>query len=231
MVQYLTRMKHGRAMAVAASFMVVMAGSLAQPVHAGVLDAAPIKGVLGKASDSALDKLAKPGAFYADTAIRILLPGMGGKTTSKLMGFGDKLGVTDKLTKSLNDAAGLAAQEAKPVFRKAVDGLTLADAPGIALEKDGATQYLRKSAGDELRGKLRPLIVTALTQVRAYKQIDKLGKAGALLGMAGLSRDGLTDSVTDQTMSGIFKYIANEEASLRANPLGVGKSLLNGIIK
>ena len=36
-----------------------------------------LTGVLGKASDSALDKLAVPGAFYADPAVRIMLPLLG----------------------------------------------------------------------------------------------------------------------------------------------------------
>ena len=47
-----------------------------------------VKGLIANASDSALDRLAQPGAFYADTAVRILLPGAGGKLASKLMGAG-----------------------------------------------------------------------------------------------------------------------------------------------
>lgn len=204
---------------------------IAAPVFANPLDASPVRKLLGGASDRALDKLAKPEAFYADTAIRILLPGTKGKLASKLLGFGDKLGVTTKLTKSLNDAAGLAAKEAKPVFRSAVDGLSLSDIPNLALKGDGATQYLKSSAGPALRDKIRPLVSAALGKVGAFNQLSKLGNANSVLGAVGVSQAGLTDSVTDQTMSGIFSYMGKEEAALRSNPIGLGKSILDGLIK
>lgn len=203
---------------------------LPAPLRAGILDGAGIKSMLGSASDNALDKLSRPGAFYADTAVRILLPGAKGKLASKLLKTGDKLGLTSKLTKSLNDAAGLAAKEAKPVFRSAVDKLTLADVPGIALKSDGATAYLRQSADGELRGKVRPLIVSALGQVGAFGQLEKMGTS-SLLGFAKLDRDSLSDSVTDQAMKGIYNYMAKEEAGLRGNLLGTGKSILDAVIK
>ena len=201
----------------------------AGPLRAGVLDAGGLKSVLGKASDGALDKLSKPGAFYADTAIRILLPGTTGKLASKMMKAGDKLGVTKKLTQSLNDAAGLAALEAKPVFRNAVDGLKLTDVPGIALKNDGATSYLEKSATPDLKLKVRPLVSSALTKVGAFSQLSKVGSSSKLLGLAGLTPDKLTDSVTDQTLKGIFNYMGREEAGLRGNVLGVGKAILGTV--
>ncbi len=198
--------------------------AVVSPLRAGLLDAAGLTPLLGKASDGALDKLSKPNAFYADTAVRILLPGAGGKLARRLLGAGDKLGITDKLTHSLNDAAGFAAQEAKPIFRSAISGLTLKDVPGIATQKDGGTQYLQRSATPDLRIKVRPLITAALTKVGAYGQLAKLGQATTIL---GLTPDKLTDSVTDQTLKGIFNYMGREEGALRGNPLGA----LGNIIK
>jgi hypothetical protein len=142
----------------------------------------------------------------------------------------DQAGLTNGLTKSLNDAAGLAAQEAKPIFRNAIRGMSLRDGVGIATKGDGATRYLQESAGSELRIKIRPLIVSALDKVGAFGQLGKLtGGRNNLLSGAGFSRDGLTDSVTDQALSGIFKYIGSEEAKVRANPLGVGEKALRGL--
>lgn len=180
-----------------------------------------IGGLLGGASDNALDKLSKPGAFYADQAVRILLPGPLKKATS-LLKLTDKAGLTNGLVKSLNDAAGMAAGEAKPIFRTAISRISLTDGIDIARQKDGGTRYLRQSAGSELRDKLRPLILTALGKTGAFRQLDAIGSAGGgLLGSLGVSRDGLTDSVTDQALSGIFTYMGAEEARLRANPLGI----------
>lgn len=198
-----------------------------------------MKGLLGNASDSALDQLSRPGAFYADQAVRILLPGPLQKA-SKLMRLTDKAGLTNALTKSLNDAAGLAAQEAKPVFRSAIDSMTLTDGVNIVAGGDTAgTQYMQRSSGDVLRQKMRPLVSSALGRTGAFKHLDSLGSAsgrkggassmlGALAGV-DLSRDGLIDSVTDQAMSGIFTYIGREEATFRKNPLKSGKKLLDAI--
>lgn len=196
----------------------------------------PVTGVLGRASDSALDKLSQPGAFYNDSSVRIGLPGLGGKgggAMSSIMGMGDKLGLTGHLTHSINDAAGAAAKEAKPIFRTAIDNLSITDAPGIVSQRDGGTQYLRRSAGSQLREKVRPLIAAALNSLGAFKELDQVNSGG--MGSAlGLNRDGLTNTVTDQAMNGIYKYMGNEEAKLRANPMGAisgAGSLLGGFGK
>lgn len=191
-----------------------------------------LTGVLGKASDSALDKLAVPGAFYADPAVRIMLPllGGGGGLLGQVLNKGSKLGLTDGLTRKLNDAAGLAAKEAKPVFRAAIDRLTLSDVPGIATQNDGASQYLRRSAGEELTAKLRPLIDSALGKTGAFTALNKLSGKSGISALSGLTRDKLGASVTDQALNGIFRYIGAEEAKLRANPLKPAESLLKGIL-
>lgn len=157
--------------------------------------------------------------------MRILLPGAGGKLASKLFGMGDRLGLTTNLTRSLNDAGGHAAGEAKPVFRAAIDNLRWTDAPALVSKNDGATRYLQSSAGSVLFGKVSPLIGSALENVGAYRQLDQLSRGNQLMASAGLTRDGLTRSVTEQALKGIFHYMAGEEAVLRRNPA----ALLKGV--
>lgn len=195
------------------------------PLAMAKLPKTGVKGLIAGASDGALDKLAVPGAFYRDTAVRILLPGAGGKLASQLFGIGDKLGLTTNLTKSLNDAGGKAAGEAKPVFRAAIDNLRWTDAPGLVTQNDGATRYLQTSAGSVLFARVSPLIGSALDNVGAYRQLDQLSKGNQLMASAGLTRDGLTQSVTEQTLKGIFHYMAGEEAALRRNPAGLLKGI------
>ena len=202
-----------------------MLGLAAIPMAWAKTPTGGVKSLIGNASDGALDKLAQPGAFYADKAVRILLPGAGGKMASKLFGMGDKLGLTTNLTRSLNDAGGKAAGEAKPVFRAAIDDLRWSDAPALVTKKDGATRYLQTSAGDVLFTKVSPLVGSALQNVGAFRQLDDLSKGNSLLASAGLTHDGLTTSVTEQALKGIFQYMAGEEAALRKNPA----NLLKGI--
>lgn len=191
-----------------------------------------LSSILGKATDSALDKLAKPGAFYNDEDIRIGLPmlgssssssGSGGGLLSGVFGAVRSLGVIpglDGIIRGINDAAGDAAGEAKPIFRDAIDGLSFSDAPGIIKQQDGGTQYLRRSSNDTLHSKLQPLIDSALESAGIHKQIEKLAGTNSIVRQAGINREGVNKSVTDQGLDGIFSYVGTEERNFRKNPLG-----------
>ena len=185
--------------------------------------------ILGNASDSALDKLAVPGAFYNDEDVRIGLPIVGSPRRGLLGSIfraGSKLGILDGITRKINDAAGAAAGEAKPIFRASIDELSFDDIPGIVRDKEGGTKYLRTSANDELHIKVSPLVDTALTDVGVYEQFDGLAEEHSFIRNAGLSRESINRSVTDQALDGIFAYMGREERKFRDNPLGnVGKAL------
>ena len=182
--------------------------------------------ILGRASDNALDRLAQPGAFYDDESIRIGLPivgGLGGRSgglLGSLMSAGNRLGVLGPITREINDAAGVAAGEAKPIFRDAIDGLSFSDAPGIIREKDGGTQYLRRSSSNRLHAALQPLVDGALERAGVYRTFDGLADEHSFIRDAGLSRERINRSVTDQGLDGIFSYIGAEEREFRDNPLG-----------
>lgn len=182
-----------------------------------------LSSILGKASDSALDKLAKPGAFYGDEDVRIALPIIGkrsGGLFGSIMRGASKLGVLDDVTRQINDAAGVAAGEAKPIFRDAINGLSFSDAPGIIKQNDGGTQYLRNSSNDALHLKLSPLVDRALEEVGVYSTFDGLAQKHRFIRRAGLNRESINQSVTDQGLDGIFKYVGKEEIAFRKDPLG-----------
>ncbi|WP_298300742.1 DUF4197 domain-containing protein [uncultured Erythrobacter sp.] len=184
-----------------------------------------LSSILGKATDSALDKLAVPGAFYGDENVRIGLPiignlgGRSGGLLGSILGGASRLGILDGITRNINDAAGVAAGEAKPIFRDAIDDLSFSDAPGIIREDDGGTQYLRRSANDRLHSRLEPLVDSALESAGVYKTFDGLADEHSFIRDAGLNRESINRSVTDQGLDGIFSYIGSEEREFRKNPL------------
>lgn len=182
----------------------------------------PVKGVLAKASDGALDKLSKPGAFSADDAIRIGLPGAG-KSLGGLMKYADQAGITNDLSGSLNRAAEQAAGAAKPIFSAAIDKMNVKDAVSIGTGGDtGATDYLRKTAGDQINAQLLPLIRTALSKAGVLTQTSQLSAVG-------MNEGSVTDYVTKKAADGIFTYMGREEAQLRKDPLSAGQNLLKGL--
>ncbi len=193
----------------------------AEPAHAQ-LSGDGLKGMLGNASDAALDKLSKPGAFSADEAIRITLPG-GGKGVSDLMRLTDRAGVTNDISGSLNHAAEEAAAQAKPIFRAAIDRVTLKDAIGIGTGgKTAATDYLRKTSGDEITAKLQPLVTAALEKSGVLQQTSQLSSFG-------MTPEKIRDYVTKKTSDGIFTYMGREETHARENPVESGQAIMKGL--
>ena len=198
----------------------------------------PLTNLLGSASDHALDHLAMPGAFYNDHAIRIAIPGLGhvsdgsgggGSLLGDVLGAVGNVGGLDRITRQLNDAAGMAAHAAKPVFRAAIARMRLTDLPDIATHRDGGTQYLRTSSGDVLHQQVRPLIDSAMRRIGAYSALDRLSGHNPLVGSLGLTGNAIGNSVTDQALNGIYRYMADEEARLRADPLGTLRGVIGAI--
>lgn len=186
------------------------------------LSGASIKGLLGNASDAALDKLSQPGAFSTDDAIRIGLPGKADQL-SGLLKLGEKAGLTGDVSGSLNRAAEQAAAQAKPIFRGAIDRMSMKDAIGIGTGGDtGATDYLRKSSGAAIRAKLLPLVKAALERSGVMRQ-------SSLLSSVGMSGDRLADYVAGKTSDGIFTYVGREETRARQDPVGTGRQILKGL--
>jgi hypothetical protein len=226
---------------------------------------APVKEMLVNASDRALDKLARPGAFTADQAIRIIIPGDPEKAAT-VMRMADAAGITARLQRSINDAAGLAAGQAKPIFRAAIMRMTLRDTVKILTHDHGATRYLKRSSGDRLRAMLHPIIADALERTGAMSKLAALQASGLLDKMKQHASEGggegapppeealppaedfasaddpsaplppmpderltkatLIDSVTDQAMEAIFKYIARQEEKIRDDPTSLAFKLL-----
>ena len=69
-----------------------------------------------------------------------------------------------------------------------------------------------------------------LAGVGALKELDRVSASSSLLRGAGLTRDRIGGSVTEQALNGIFRYIAAEEGRLRDNPAGALGGLLKGVL-
>lgn len=201
---------------------IVACAALALPA-AAQLPSFGIKPLLGQASDAALDKLAQPGAFSSDAAIRIALPAAGHKNVGKLLELAQQSGLSANLDAALNRAAEQAAAQAKPIFRAAIDRATLTDAIDIARGgPTGATDYLRKSTGPQIAAQLQPLVRSAL---QGSGVLQKTAQLSAL----GFDEARLTDYVAGKTADGIFTYVGREETRLRQDPIGAGTQLLKGL--
>lgn len=177
-----------------------------------------LREALNISSKTVVGQVGKAGGFNLDPAIRIPLPSSLAKVDGALKAVGMGQLTTD-LQNKMNAAAEQGSAQALDLFITAISKMTIDDARQILSgQQDAATQYLRKSMGDELASKFRPIIDTTLAQTGAIKAFDTVtGQYAALPFVSGLKTD-LNEYVTQKAMDGVFHYVAQEEGAIRQNP-------------
>ncbi len=188
----------------------------------GSASAADIAGGLREAlrvgTERVVATVGKQDGFNADPAIHIPLPDRLAQAQSLLRKAGMS-SLADDLELRINRAAESAAPEAKRIFWNAVEAMTLEDARSILDgPQDAATQYFRRTMSPELKTGMRPIVDKSLAEAGAVKSYDALvGKARAMPLMPDLKAN-LTDHALDGALSGLFHYLAKEEAAIRSDP-------------
>jgi hypothetical protein len=126
-----------------------------------------LKQALTIGTDSSAKRLNKADGFFANAAIKILMPEEAKKAEKTLRQFG--MGsLVDKAVLSMNRAAEDAAGGISTIFWDAIKGMTLTD--GLSILRGGdfaATDYLKKNTTAQLTEKMRPVIEQSLSKVNA----------------------------------------------------------------
>lgn len=184
-----------------------------------------LKDALTQGAQIAVKQLGKPGGFSNNDEVRIELPGKLGKAakTMKIMGMGEQV---EELEASMNKAAEAAVPQAQTILVDAVKKMTVADAKAIlAGGEDSATQYLNKSSREQIRAKFLPIVKQATDKVGVAQQYNNFAGQAAALGVVDAKSANVENYVTEKALDGLFKMIAEQEASIRQNPAGAATSL------
>ncbi len=184
-----------------------------------------LKDALTQGAQIAVKQLGQPGGFSNNDEVRIELPGKLGKAakTMKMMGMGAEV---EALEASLNQAAEAAVPQAQAILLDSVKKMTVTDAKAIlAGGDDSATQYLNKSSREAIRAKFLPIVKQATDKVGLVQQYNSFAGQAAAFGVVDAKSAKVEDYVTEQALNGLFKVIAEQEASLRQNPAGAATSL------
>lgn len=179
---------------------------------------AGLREALSIGTNAVVSQLGQTGGFNLDPAIQIPLPGQLQSVDNALTKFG--LGsLTSDLKNRMNSAAEIATPRAKELFINAISNMTISDAQSILTgPNDAATSFLRKTMGAQLSTDIAPIVQNALSQAGAVQSFDAvMGQYAALPFMPDVTAD-LNSYVVDKAMDGIFYYVAQEEAAIRANP-------------
>jgi hypothetical protein len=176
-----------------------------------------LKEALNNGITKQVTKLTAVDGFYRNEAVKILLPEELRKVDSSLRKIGLS-SLADEGLKVLNRAAEDAVKEATPIFVSAVKNMSFTDAKTILMgNENSATAYLQSSTSTALYGKFNPVIKNSFTKVGADKVWTNIINKYNSIPFSKKVNPDLTDYVTNQAMTGVFKMIAVEEKNIRTN--------------
>ena len=180
--------------------------------------AAGLKEALSVGIDKGSSQASAVNGYFKNPLIKILFPPEAQKVEAQLrkLGFSKQV---DDFELSLNRSAEDAAKKAKPVFIKAITQMTIPDAINILRgDSTAATQYLRKSSGQQLVTEFTPIIDSTLKKNNATKYYSDLVGIYNKLPFVQKVDPNLTQYATNKAVDGLFILVAQQEKSIRENP-------------
>lgn len=187
-----------------------------------------LKQALTIGTQNSTNKLSAVDGFFADAAIKILMPPEAQDVEKTLRRFG--LGsLVDKTVLSLNRAAEDAAKSATPIFVNAIKQMTITDALGILRGGDfAATNYFKQKTTNALTQAFKPVISKSLNKVDATKYWSDIFTAYNRFSTKKVETD-LTAYVTQKAIDGIFYEVGLEEQKIRKDPAARVTDLLKQV--
>ena len=181
------------------SFILVCAAAAADTAALQALSskdaAAGLHAALAQGIDVAVAQLGAPGGFLHDPKVAIPLPHPLDKAEKplRMLGMGAQ---ADQLKDTMNHAAEMAVAQAKPVFKQALQHMSVGDAKDILAGGDGAgTAYFRKATSAELTAKFKPIVATETAKLGLAAKYDQYAGQASQLGLLPAQDANLNDYV------------------------------------
>ncbi|SFP66978.1 DUF4197 domain-containing protein [Parafilimonas terrae] len=189
---------------------------------------AGLKQALTIGTQNSANQLSAVDGFFADAAIKILMPPEAQNVEKTLRQFG--LGsLVDKAVLSLNRAAEDAAKSATPIFTNAIKQMTITDALGILRGGDfAATNYFKGKTTAQLTAAFSPVIEKSLNKVDATKYWSDVFTAYNKFAAKKVPTD-ISAYVTQKAIDGIFYEVGLEEQKIRKDPAARVTELLKTV--
>lgn len=188
-----------------------------------------LRAALSQGIETAVTHLGAQNGFLNDPKVSIPLPPALDKAERALRMVGMS-GEADNLKATMNHAAELAVNEARPVFSEALRHMTLTDAKAILTGGDTAgTEYFRRATSATLAAKFQPVVARQTAKLQLAAQYDRFAGKAAELGLISPQDANLNDYVTARALDGLFSTIADEERAIRKDPLGQASTLIKKV--
>jgi hypothetical protein len=191
-----------------------------------------LKEALNVGAKNAIRYLGKDNGYFANQAVKILLPSEVQKAEKVLrgVGFGPQL---DEFTLSMNRAAEKAAPLAADLFANAISEMSFDDANKILRGGNtDATDYLKGKTYDKLLTLFEPSVRKTMGEYKVTQQYDAItGKVQNLPLVGKAINLDVNHYVSSKALDGLFYMLAREEADIRTNPKARVTSLLKDVFK
>ncbi len=188
-----------------------------------------LKEALSVGTKNAVALVSKPNGYFANEAIKILLPDKIQKTAEILGKLGYQQQVDDFIM-SMNRAAEKAAPKAASYFGEAIKEMSIDDARKILSGGNtAATEYFKSKTSSRLYDEFKPSVSASMNQVGVTREYNALmGKVPAIPFAKPESLD-LDHYVTTKARDGLFYMVGQEEQKIRTNPVARTTDLLKKV--
>jgi hypothetical protein len=184
-----------------------------------------LKDALLQGAGRAVSQLSAPDGFLGNDKVRIPFPESMKRLERalRLVGKGKQ---ADELIASMNRAAEMAVAEARPLLVNAVTSMTVRDAKGILTGgDDAATQYFRRRTTEPLAQRFLPIVKRMTAKVELAQQYNHLAGQAAQWGLVRKEDSDIDEYVTRKALDGLFLVIAEQERSIRRDPMGAATTV------
>ena len=191
--------------------------------------ASALKEALVRGADLAVSQLGRQDGFLGDSRVRIPLPDSlrAGEKVMRTLGMKKE---ADQLIETMNRAAESAVVEAKPILLDAVHKMSFDDAKGILTGgDDAATQFFKRRTSVPIGEKFLPIVKRATAKLQLADQYNRYAGQAAKLGLVKEQDANIDSYVTHKALDGLFLMIAEQERSIRKDPIGTGSKLLQNV--
>ena len=190
---------------------------------------AGLRAALSQGIDKAIGTLGAPNGFLGNPKYTIPLPA-GLEKAERALRMVGMSGDADELKAAMNHAAEMAVADAKPVFKQALQRMTLADAKGILTGgQTSATDYFKQATSAQLTTRFKPIVARATAKLKLGALYDQYAGKAAQVGLVSSHDANLNDYVTGKALDGLFGSIAEEEVAIRKDPLGQSSTLIKKV--
>jgi uncharacterized protein DUF4197 len=190
---------------------------------------AGLKQALEVATGSAVNLTGRVDGYFANQAIKILMPERLRSLERGLrtVGMGNSI---DEFVLSMNRAAERAAPSAKQIFLDAIGAMTFDDARKILNGSDtAATEYFKGKTTEPLTKSFQPVVSKAMDDVGVTHQYKELVGQAQSIPFLQVGDFDLDHYVVGKALDGLFVVVGEQEKKIRSDPAARASDLLREV--